>query len=76
MRSWRLRWRRTSAKHRLHRGGHAHHRAHLVIAAVAALALLLVEDRVVQREEGGAVALSSDSWVSATAAPQQYAATK
>ena len=49
IRIWRLRWRRTSAKHRLHRGVHAHHRAHLVVAAVAALALLLV-----QRSDGAA----------------------
>ena len=42
-------------QHRRHRRVHAHHRADLVVAAVTALALLLVDDRVVQREEGGAL---------------------
>ena len=43
------------AEDRLHRGRDPHHRAHLVIAAVAALTLLLVEDRIVLREERDAV---------------------
>ncbi|HEU5321960.1 MAG TPA: hypothetical protein VFX28_14230 [Methylomirabilota bacterium] len=39
----------------LHRGGHAHDRPHGVVGAVAALALLLVGDRMDEREVAGAV---------------------